>query len=282
MNERFLVLGATGLVGSLVLQQLLHDGRDARGATRRPGTRRHVRLDLLAPDTFGPALRDVSTVMLMSRPGDEDAHLVAEPFIRAMAHAGVRRVVVLSALGAQKRPEFALRKVELLVERSGLRWTHVRPNFFMQVLALPPLAAEISARGTLSLPLDDATIAYVDARDVAAVVHRALVDAGLTGRALDVNGPQALDHDRIVQVLARVTGVPVRYVRLGEAEARATMLSRGFSCSRVERVLAFHRLIREGFCSTTDGAVADLLGRPLRRWEEFAAANRSAWIRREG
>ena len=167
MSERFLVLGASGLVGRHVVQRLEEEGRTVVCATRNPAAARDVYFDLLDPASFGRALDGASTVMLISRPGDEDAHVHAKPFIDSMRRSGVRRVVVLSALGAQLRPDFSLRKVEVLVEDSGMRWTHVRPNFFMQMLALPPLATEIAARGTLSLPLAGAAIAYVDARDVA-------------------------------------------------------------------------------------------------------------------
>jgi uncharacterized protein YbjT (DUF2867 family) len=278
MHERYLVLGATGLVGGLVLHQLASEGRDVLGATRRPGSARQVRLDLLDEASFQPALADVTTVMLMSRPGDEEAHRVAQPFIAAMRQAGVRHVVVLSALGAQRRPEFSLRKVELLVEHSGMSWTHIRPNFFMQTLALPPLAAEIANQGTLSLPLGDAAIAYVDARDVACVVHRALVDPGLVGRGIDVNGPDAWTHDALMEVLSLTLGRPLRYVGLDEDEARALMRARRFPPLRIERVLSFYRLIRQGFCAHPDAELGALLGRPLTAWSDFVRVNRGAWI----
>lgn len=277
MQERYLVLGATGLVGSLVLQQLLDERRDAWGATRRPGTRRHVHLDLLEPETYAHALRGVTTVMLLSRPGDEDAHLVAEPFVAAMRRAGVARVVVLSALGAEQRPDFSLRKVELLVERSGMAWTHVRPNFFMQMIALPPLAGEIAAQGTLSLPLADSSIAYVDARDVAAVVHRALVDRGLDGQGVTVSGPRAWSHDELVEVIASALGRHVRYVALTEDQARDLMQARQFPPRQVERVLTFYRLIRQGFCANPDERSEALLGRSLLTWPAFVMGNKGAW-----
>jgi uncharacterized protein YbjT (DUF2867 family) len=277
MKERFLVLGASGLVGGLVWQHLLQDGLDAWGATRRPVSERHVALDLLEPASFAAALRGVTTVMLVSRPGDEDAHRLAQPFVEAMRQAGVSRVVVLSALGAERRPEFSLRKVEQLVEESGLAWTHVRPNFFMQMLALPPLSCEIAGRGTLSLPLDDAAVAYVDAHDVAAVVHRAWVDASLSGRALAVNGPRAWSHEQLMEVLSSALGRELRYVPLSEDAARELMTARGLQPRQAQRVLAFYRLIRAGFCEAADDAVAALLSRPLSRWEGFVERQRAAW-----
>jgi len=275
--EKYLVLGASGLVGSRVVDRLAREGREVHGATRNPRGPRDIRLDLLDRETFEPALRGMTTVMLISRPGDEDAHLHAGPFIEAMSAAGVRRVVVLSALGAEKRPEFSLRKVELLVEASGMEWTHVRPNFFMQMLALPPLSTEIAARGTLSLPLAKAAVAYVDADDVAAVLHRALTDASLAGQGLAVSGPEALTHGQIVAAISDAMAADVRYVELDEEAARSMMLARGFAPRHVERVLTFYRLIREGFCSEADQRIARLLGRPLCTWKEFVGRSAAAW-----
>jgi uncharacterized protein YbjT (DUF2867 family) len=153
----------------------------------------------------------------------------------------------------------------------------VRPNFFMQMLALPPLAFEIAHSGTLSLPLDDASIAYVDANDVAAVAHRALVDKSLCGQGVKVNGPRAWNHTALTQVLSSSLGREITHVRLSEADARRLLTVRGFPGRQVERVLSFYRLIREGFCEGEDEGVATLLGRPLNTWENFVATHRAAW-----
>lgn len=277
-NREFLVLGSSGLVGRHVADLLEKDGRlDVRCATRNPGAGNDVFLDLLDARTFGAALRGVDCVMLLSCPGDEDAYVHAAPFVRAMCRAGVRRVVVLSAIGSETRPSFSLRKVEVLVEQSGLSWTHVRPNFFMQGLARPPAATEIALHGTLSLPLADSAIAYVDARDVAAVLHRALVDETLGGQAITVSGPEALDHAQLARSISIARGKPVAYVPIDEDFARAGLSSRGFGLRRIERVMAFHRLVREGLCSRPDDQIAHLLGRPLRTWREFVAEHRPVW-----
>lgn len=198
MHDRFLILGASGLVGSHVFRMLRADGYDAVGASRHKTGGPWVHFDLLDPHTHASALAGITTVMLISRPGDEEAHLYAEPLISSMVTAGVKRVIDLSALGAAQRPEFSIRKVELLVEASGLEWTHVRPNFFMQMLARPPLSTEIATRRTLSLPLGSTKVAYVDARDVAAILFKALTDRALVGQAIELNGPEALTHDEIV------------------------------------------------------------------------------------
>ena len=278
MQERVLVMGASGLVGGMVLRMLLAHGLDAVGASREARGEDWVRLDLLDTSTHGPALAGVGTAMLISRPGDEEAHAHAAPLIDAMVAAGVRRIVDLSALGAEKRPEFSTRRVECLVEASGLEWVHVRPNFFGQMLARPPLSTEIARRRTLTLPLGLAKIAYVDARDVAAVLYRALTDPGLNGRAIAVSGPEAMDHEEVARRIAIGIGEPVRYIDIPEEAARALLAGSGFSPPHIERVLRFYALCRQGFCATPDTEVARLLGRPLGTLDDVIAANRPVWL----
>jgi uncharacterized protein YbjT (DUF2867 family) len=277
MDDRFLILGSSGLVGSHVFRRLLADGYDAVGASRHKTGEPWVYFDLLDPRTHASALAGITTVMLISRPGDEEAHLYAAPLISSMVTAGVKRVADLSALGAAKRPQFSIRKVELLVETSGLEWAHVRPNFFMQVLARPPLSTEIATRRTLSLPLGSAKVAYVDARDVAATLFRALTDRALAGQAIELNGPEAVTHDEVVSRISQRIGETVRYVDISEESARALLRARGFPASMVERVLGIYALCRQDFCSSPDTEVAQLLGRPLGSLDAFIEANLTSW-----
>lgn len=276
MNDCFLILGSSGRVGSQVLRMLRASRYRAIGASRHP-MGDGVQFDLLDPRTHASALAGVTTVMLISRPGDEQAHIHAEPFLRAMVSAGVERVVDLSALGAAKRPEFSIRKVELLVETSGLEWTHVRPNFFMQMLAQPPLAPEIAKQRTLSLPLAKAKIAYVDVADVAATLFKALTDRDLNGHAIELNGPEAFTHSEIAHRISQAIGETIRYVDITDECARRRLGALGLAEPQVERLLEFSALCRQGFCSSPDTDVAHLLGRPLGTLNSFIERNLSFW-----
>lgn len=259
------------------MQLLLQHGYDAVGASRQRAGSCWRYFDLLEPATFAAALAGMTSVLLLSRPGDEEAHIHAAPLVAALADSGVKRVVVLSALGADQRPDFSLRKVERLVETADLEWVHVRPNFFMQTLTRPPLSTEIARHRRLSLPLGEAEIAYVDAKDVAAVAFAALTDPALTGQTIDVSGPEAFTHGAIVARIGRLLGEPVGFVDITEDAARILLLERGFPRPQAERVLQFYALCRQGMCAKPDTAVARLLGRPLGTLDAFLAANRSAW-----
>ena len=61
----------------------------------------------------------------------------------------------------------ALRRIELHLEDSGIAFTHLRPNFFMQIFAGGPLWVGLRTEGALRIPAGSAKISFIDARDVA-------------------------------------------------------------------------------------------------------------------
>ncbi len=128
-----LVTGAAGTVGGEVVKALSRAKASFRVGyrTRKPsGAADAVQLDLDRPDTIAPGLRGVDTVFLLSNTVSPEANLV-----QVARSAGVRRIVKLSVWrAADEAYEFARwhRAIERQIERSGLTWTFLRPNGFMQ------------------------------------------------------------------------------------------------------------------------------------------------------
>jgi len=277
MRPRILVMGATGEVGGRVLRGLGERGEAATGASRDPGGAASraggawVELDLERPATFGPALEGVDRLFMVARPGDDDPEVTAAPLLDAARAAGLSRVVSLTAIGVDQEPEFGLRRVELLAEASGLEFTHLRPNFFMQIFAAPPLLPGILATGALRLPTGDARLSYVDTRDIADVAVASLTGEGHGGRAWTLTGPESLHHDDVARALSEASGTDIRYEALTEAEASAQMADAGLSPARVERLLGFYRRVRAGFAAPVHDDIERVLGRPPRPFAGFAA-----------
>lgn len=291
---RVLVLGATGTVGSRVARELAERGYDVVGATRRPHAAtltagagdavtvpgaRWVELDLERPETFAPALEGVRRVFLLARPGDPEPERVATPFVEAMVAAGVEHVANLTSFGVEERDDIPLRKVEMVLESSGLGWTHLRPNWFMQVFVGPPLLGPILSEGRIAVPGGDATISWVDARDVAAAAVEALEHPERHGgRGWTLTGDEALGHGAVARAISEATGRTVRYDAIDEDEARRRVIAAGLGEARAERIVGFYRLVRAGACSPVVDHLARVLGRSPRRFEAFAREHRNEWI----
>ena len=283
MAGAVLAMGATGEVGRRVLAGLRARQEPVRGASRDPGrasTRDHgewVGLDLERPETFATALQGVDRLFLMARPGDDHPDRLAGPLIDAARSAGVRHVVNLTAMGVEREPEFGLRRVELLLESSGLDFTHLRPNFFMQIFAVPPLLPAILATRTIRLPTADARLSFVDTRDIADVAVAAITEGRHRNVAYTLTGPESLDHDDVARHLSAAAGVGIGYQPLSDDEARASLAAAGLGPERVERLIGFYRRVRAGTCAPVSGDVEAVLARRPRSFAAFAADYANCW-----
>ena len=96
----------------------------------------------------------------------------------AARQAGAERIVCLSAVGAAHDAPTRSGRLHALsdheTQQSGLRWTILRPHWFMQNLLNE--ASDISATGTFSLNMASARIGMINARDIAECAARVLLD----------------------------------------------------------------------------------------------------------
>jgi uncharacterized protein YbjT (DUF2867 family) len=283
MDGTILVLGATGTVGGRLLARLESRGLDVRAATRSPdnhppGKTEWILFDLQRPETFAAALDGVTRVFLIARPGDEQADRLALPLLTEMKKRGVRHVVNLTAMGAEVAGHVpALRAVELALEDSGMAFTHLRPNFFMQIFSTGPLLAGIRAGGAIRVPAAGATLSFVDARDIASVAELALTDAAHRGKAYTLTGGAAIDHGQVAAAISQATGTLVRYVPLSEDQARAALGAAGLAADRIERLVRFYRLVRSGACSPVSPDVGAVLGRAPIAFADFVRDHATMW-----
>lgn len=285
MSERILVIGATGRVGRELVRLLSAKGMTVRAATRRPAAfRSHpggvveaVEFDFEKPDTFAPALKQIDRVFLMARPGDNESDKAAAPFIEAGRREGVNHIVNLTAMGVEEENGFMLRVLEKNLEASGISYTHLRPNWFMQNFDSGPMFADIKATGALHLPAGDAKLSFVDARDVAAVALSALTEPHHAGKAYTLTGGAALDHFEAVRLISLAAGRTVTYVPISEEAAASGLVKKGVSQGHIQRWTDFFRKVREGLCARVTTDVEDILNRPAIAFAQYAGDYAHAW-----
>jgi uncharacterized protein YbjT (DUF2867 family) len=145
MTSPILVTGGTGTLGRHVVPRLRDAGRDVRVLSRHrhpPGDGvTYVTGDLAAGEGAQAAVAGVGTVVHLagSAKGDEDK---ARNLVRAASRAGVRHLVYISVVGADRIPVAsgvdramfgyfaAKRAAEQVVADSGLPWTTLRATQF--------------------------------------------------------------------------------------------------------------------------------------------------------
>lgn len=287
-EEPVLVTGATGNVGSVVVEALLEAGVTVRAAAGnaerirdRFGDRVHaVALDFTDPGTWS-AFVGVRQMFLLRPPRLGKPKTQMLPSLEFARGAGVRQIVFLSLQGAKHNQVVPHAAVEDWLRRSGLNWTFVRASFFMQNLTTTHLA-DVRDRDEILVPAGGGATAFVDARDVAEVAAAALINPDRhRNRAWTPTGPQALTYLQVADELTTVLGRPITYSRPGALRyAWHAHRVLGMPWGMVAVTTAIYTVARLGRAGGLTSDVREVLGRPPTPFTAFAAREQNQWRRR--
>ena len=253
-----LIFGSTGTVGSEVVRQL-----EAAGAEFRRGNHK-------APDFSG-----VDKVFLLS-PSDAASEIA---IVDAAKAAGVKHIVKLSVYGADEEGfDFARlhRSIEKAIERSGMTWTFVRPNGFMQNMHTYN-GATIKSQGAFYGSAGDGRISHVDVRDIAAVIVAALTQPGHEKKAYTLSGPEALTYDEVAAKISAAAGRDVKYVDLPPDQLKSGMTAAGVPADYADKLLDLNRNYRENAMSRVTNDVKQVTGRDPISFDSYASDNAAAF-----
>lgn len=276
-----LVTGANGNLGRAVVAALSGAGVRVRAAARDPGkiaagpNVEPAGFDYDRADTHGPALRGVEGLFLIAPPLDPTAPARLNPVIDQARTNGVRHIVLTSALGVDAVEQAPLRQVERHLMASGVPWTILRPNFFMENFSTGFLAPMVR-QGGIFLAAADGRTSFIAAGDIA-VVAAVAFSRGLTNRAFNLTGPEALDHASVAAILSRVSGRTITYQAIPEEAMLAGLRGSGMPEGAVQYVAALYAAVRAGYTSTVTPEFQGLAGGTPRTFEDFARANAAAW-----
>ncbi|MCY3000491.1 MAG: NAD(P)H-binding protein [Planctomycetota bacterium] len=272
-----LVLGATGSTGGELVRLLETKGARALRATHRPARNANdVQLDLSSGAGVREAFARTRRSFLMCPPGFTNQDVLLGRAIDAAREARHERVVLMSAMGADADPTAPMRKAELALERSGLAFAILRPNWFMQNFHTFWLHS-IRTLGRIQLPVGSAKGSFIDTRDTAACAAELLVGAAPLGKAYDLTGPQALDHTTVAAILSRISGRDIQYEDITPEAARAGLLAAGLPADYAEFLLLILSFFRAGYSARTTDNVQLLTGRAPTTFERYAQDHRQAW-----
>ncbi|MFI7449071.1 NmrA family NAD(P)-binding protein [Nonomuraea sp. NPDC049714] len=289
-----LVIGATGAIGSALVDTLLPDHREGRlrlaAATRRPDAAARVRdhgvevrhLDLDEAETAGlqavrPAFAGVDRVFLLT---GYDVRMLAQAkaAVDAAKAEGVGHVVHVGVSAAEDTTivHFAWHQlVEAYIERSGLGHTHLRPASFMQNLRL-----SVGTPGVLTHFVGEARPNWVDVADIAEVAATVLRDPGPhDGRAYDL-AAEAASLSEIAELLGDVLRRPWRYESAEPQVFYDTMVRAGADPVYMACVRNVFERTRNGSLIEPDGVfgtIEAVTGRPATSLREFLERNREVF-----
>jgi uncharacterized protein YbjT (DUF2867 family) len=291
MTETILVTGATGTVGNEVVKQLLAAkgqreediivkaaARSANDDTFRNLGVQIAQLDYNKPDTLSTALRGVNKVFLLT-PFQSNMVDLTLNLVNEAKNVGVKHIVKQSVLGADAEHEITPnrlhRQAEKIIEESGIPFTFLRPNFFMQNF-VTFYSHFIKTQGAFYVPAGDAKASFVDVRDIAAVAVQVLSGSSKNGetkhirKAYDITGGEALSYGQAAEILSKEIGKKVNYVNISDEDARKGMKDMGADEWTINSMIELFGITRAGYLSEISTAVEQVTGNKPITFSQFA------------
>jgi uncharacterized protein YbjT (DUF2867 family) len=288
MADTILVTGATGTVGSEVIKQLVsspdtsnfHIKTAVRSAGEESEKRvaaervKPVQMDYNKPDTIERALKDVDRLFLLT-PFQSNMVELSSNLVNAVKKSvAVKHIVKLSVMGADAEPGIIggrlHRQAEKIIEESGISYTFLRPNFFMQNF-INFFSQTIKEQGAFYVPAGDGKVSFVDVRDIAAVAVRALLDESKHAwQAYNITGPYAISYAQAAEMLSNEIGKKIEYVDISEDQAREGMKAMGMDEWFINSMMELFGITRAGYVSDISHTIEQVTGKKPITFSEFA------------
>ena len=288
MTLKVLITGATGNVGSLVAKQLaaqpgfsvvagLHQLPAEPNSVLPPNVEQRL-LDFYSPPTYTSAMQGINTLFLMRPPAIGNVKRDMYPFLDTLrSNPSLKRVVLLSVIGADKNPLLPHRKLEQYLESASIPYSFLRPSFFMQNFSTTHLQ-EIKNNHILCVPAGHGKTNFIDVRDVADVAAACLGDVSSASQAYDLTGPDAFTYFEAAAVLSEELGIPITYTN--PSLLQFYLHSRRLGRSRMQTLvmMGLYSASRFGQGARTTPTLPHLLHRPPTTFREFVRDYRSVWM----
>lgn len=241
--KKIALTGATGKLGSLVVQFLLEKGVPAkdiiviiRNEKKAADFKRlglEVRIgDYDNLDSLHQAFRDLEQVLFISSPSADDTHRIHQHahVVKALRDAQVEHIIYTS-LAFAERMSIGLEHVHLatehLIKTTGIPHTFLRNAFYMDMLVNPGLQ-EVVEVGELISSTNDGKINFVIRSDLAQAAATVLMDGKEhENRSYELVNPAPFTFTDLAAALSRKFDKKVQHRDLSPEEAFAYFVKTG-------------------------------------------------------
>jgi len=262
----YVITGATGNTGSIVAETLLANGGKVRVVGR--DAKRLERFTQKGADAFVADVTDAGA-MAKAFSGAKAAYAMVPPSISspdvrayqervndallsAIEKTGVKRVVVLSSVGADKPektgPVVGLHNLEEKLKGvAGLNALYLRAGYFMENIL--PQVGVIQVLGSVAGPLrSDLPLPMIATRDIGTVAAEALLKLDFEGKRLrELHGARDVTYEEVAKIVGAAIGKPtLAYKQLPAEQLKPALTKMGMSYNMADLLLEMTDALNSG------------------------------------
>jgi uncharacterized protein YbjT (DUF2867 family) len=277
MPRSILITGATGNIGSNLVPSLAGSVtvtalvRDPEKAGRLFETDIDIAEgDFGDAESLARAMAGTDTVVSIVPPSPECVEHVSG-IIAAARDAGVRKIVRVSAIKAAEDGRTENTRLhgqcDRLLQESGLVYTILRPNYFMQNIFMS--LGTIRTNDCFYAGMGEGRLAMIDVRDVADAIAAAALSDTFDGRAYELSGPESISFNDVAAILSDVADRNIAYLPISPDDVKATLVQMGFGEWMAELLREYSQAYGDDWGDLVTGNVELLTGHRPRSFETF-------------
>lgn len=264
------VTGASGNLGRLVIEKLKAKlpATEIVALVRSPGKAADLGVtsreaDYARPETIGPALAGVDTLLLIS--GSEVGQRVAQHrnVIEAAKKAGVKRIVYTSILHADTSIiglAAEHRATEADLRASGIPFTILRNSWYTENYTAS--IGRAVAGGAVIGSAGNGKISSAPRIDYAEAAVAVLTGTGHEGRTYELAGDDAYTLADLAAEISRQTGRTIPYKNMPEADYAAALTGFGLPETLARAIAGYDVAVSKGALFDDGRQLSKLIGRP--------------------
>jgi len=264
------ITGATGQLGRHVVQKLKSKvpHTDLVALVRMPAKAADLGIavreaDYSRPETLGPALAGVGTLLLIS--ANEIGKRAAQHrnVIEAAKSAGVKRIVYTSLLRADSSTLSLAgehRETEAMLKASGIPFTILRNGWYIENYTGSFSGA--LAGGAVLGSARDGRVSGATRVDFADAAVAVLLGSGHEGKTYELAGDHAFTLDDLAAELSREAKRTIPYKDLPATEYAAALTGFGLPESLAQAIAGFDVAAADGALFDDSRQLSTLIGRP--------------------
>ena len=279
-----LITGATGNFGGSAAQFLQQKNIPFRAASKHLETLKKsfgnktelATFDWDRPETFSEVLKGITTVYLVPPPVvTNDFHTKAKPFIEATKNAGVKHLVVMTALYSDN-PDSIFYGTEALVKNSGIDFTIIRPSFLFQNFLKQFLQSV--REGFIVAPSERGKTSYVDVRNVGEATGIVLENpAPHAGKTYSITGSEALTHAQMAEIFSQQLSKQVVHISPSPEEYKKKLASLNVPDYLYEFLAVLYNTIAKGQWKEVSNDYTLLTGKKQNTFADFVKEYRGVF-----
>jgi uncharacterized protein YbjT (DUF2867 family) len=273
----YVVLGASGHTGQVVANSLLDRGQKVRAVGRSAERLQHLAGKgaevFVADASDAPALTkafrgaDAAYVLVPPNPTSNDYRSyqdrISDAIATAAQNSGIKRVVSLSSVGADKPsgtgPVVGLHNLEQKLNQiDDLNVMHIRAGYFMENTL--PQVAVVRTMGTVAGPVRaDLKLPMIATRDIGNAVAEALLDGDFRGKQTrELLGQRDIAYNEVATIIGKAIGKPgLGYVQAPDSQLRTALTQMGMSANMAGLILELAEALNTGYMKALEPRTAE-------------------------